>query len=55
MSLPSQVQSMLEDWFYEYYDELRTENPNWEHEKCAKLAEELTMERLANDGQYDGR
>ena len=27
MSLPSQVQSMLEDWFYEYYDELRTENP----------------------------
>ena len=55
MSLPAPVQSMLEDWYDEFYDELKKENPDLDDNKVAEIAEELTMERLANDGQYDGR
>ena len=55
MSLPAPVQSMLEDWYDEFYDELKKDNPDLDDNKVAKIAEELTMERLANDGQYDGR
>lgn len=55
MSYNSALQGLLEDWFFEFYGMLREDNPDLDHEQCANLAEQLTMEKLANEGQYDYR
>ena len=55
MSLPGPLQSMMEDWFEEFYEMIEKDHPDWPEQKIAALADDLTQERLANDGQYDGR
>ena len=55
MSLPGPVQPMMEDWFEEFYEMIEKDHPDWPEQKIAALADDLTQERLANDGQYDGR
>ena len=47
MSLPSQVQSMLEDWFEEEMDRLLT--LGYDAEQASRLAEQLVWGRMDNE------
>tara|TARA_R110002012_G_scaffold132565_4_gene285541 strand:- start:213 stop:356 length:144 start_codon:yes stop_codon:yes gene_type:complete len=47
MSLPNEVQSMLEDWFEEEMDRLLT--LGYDVQKASLLAEQKVWERMDND------
>ncbi len=51
MSNPSAIELQLEDWYFDFYDALTEKYPEWDHEKTATIAEEMTLERQENEGE----